>query len=100
MYMAVDQKLQKNHYKGDHLVPGHENMVIGTKWFSVSLFEKHLHGRIFDWWWAQVRDQRVAEGTIKTFLQASENSDIATNCALTKAVFMLKKMYAHPVCFI
>jgi len=42
----------------------------------------------------------VAEGTIRTFLRASENSEIATNCALTKAVIMLKKVYDHPLCFI
>ena len=34
------------------------------------------------------------------FLRASENSEIATNCALTKAVIMLKKVYDHPLCFI
>ena len=55
--------------------------------------KKHLHGQRFSWTeifdprWAQVCNRRVVEGAVGTVLFYPS---MVTNCALTKAVTMLK----------
>jgi len=65
---------------------------VRSLWFKWSMWPQRVTSeQIFDRYWAQVCNQRVAEGTVQIFfiLQSPKNSIIAINCALTKAVTML-----------